>query len=111
MANREVIDAMNKDRRTTREYFEGYIETIDMGNKNALAMEISLDRKEIEKQADLVIEQTHMAGNPIYSRDFRYVSGKKKIVAYDRAKTKQSTKKAIDEYDKLSDEELESLTF
>ena len=107
MLNSDVISAMNKDRRTTREYFDGYIETIEMGKQNALAMEITLDRKEIEKQADLIIEQTHMAGNPIYSREFN--SDKKS--KYNRSSVKKETRKAIDDYEKLTDEELDSLTF
>ena len=107
MFNNDVISAMNKDRRTTREYFDGYMETIELGKVDALKMEVTLDTKAIEEQADLLMQQTHMAGNPIYSKEFDI----RKKEKYNRSSVKKETQKAIDDYEKLSDEELDSLTF
>lgn len=107
--NRDVIQAMAKNIKTNEDYFNGYMETIESGKVDVNVNQITLNAQEINKRADLVIEQTHMAGNPIYSREFKYVSGKKKTMPYNRAKVNTQTRKAINDYEKLTEEELEML--
>ena len=107
--NYDVVKAMAKNIKTTEQYFNGYMETIEKGNVNANVKEVTLNAREINSRADLIIEQTHFAGNPIYTRNFEYVSGRKKDLPYNRAKVNRQTKQAVDNYEKLTEEELEML--
>ena len=107
--NYDVVKAMAKNIKTTEQYFNGYMETIEKGNVNASVNEISLDARNINKKADLILEQTHYAGNPIYTREFEYVSGRKKDLPYNRAKVNRQTRKSVEDYEKLTEEELEML--
>lgn len=110
----KVITAMARDYRTTKEYLDGFMSTIETGNVDAKSNQnviSQLDAKSLVSASNRIFEETHMAGNAIYSSDYQKDEFEQKLARkakqYNRAKTMRQANKDMNE--QLNEEELEML--
>lgn len=112
----KVITAMANDYRLSKEYLDGYMSTIEAGNVNANVKQDvveKLNTNSIINKSNSIFEETHMAGNAIYSKDYQRDEFEQKLARkskqYNRAKTMRKASKDMNQ--QLDEEELEMLNF
>lgn len=104
-----ITKLIKEDMRTSKEYLNGFVSTIESGNKDAKINEDvikNINVNELNAKCEEAYASTHMAGNAIYSKEFYGNYVEKMDKPYDRAKAKKNAKQLAEEQ---LDEESEML--
>ena len=91
----KITELMLNDKRTTKEYFNGYFSTIECGKADAKADEAvikNIDMNKLNSKAEEYFATTLMAGNKVEKMDKQY----------NRAKSKETSRELAEE--QLSEE-------